>query len=143
MDHSSDIPGHHHFTYLELITVALNQIQDGKSKAGFACMSIVYKTPLSLGEASCPTFGRNCQVDQSKHLSAGVYSVAPQGKPDINFKSNQSIAHEIGHTASKRHTNKFWKTVELVYPNYKKAQQLLNDFMFEAAVQTAELIELL
>jgi predicted metal-dependent hydrolase len=36
------------------------------------------------------------------------------------------VAHEIGHTASKRHTSKFWKTVELIYPNYKKAQKLLN-----------------
>lgn len=36
------------------------------------------------------------------------------------------VAHEIGHTASKRHVSKFWKTVELIYPDYKKAQQLLN-----------------
>jgi predicted metal-dependent hydrolase len=36
------------------------------------------------------------------------------------------VAHEIGHTTSKRHTSKFWKTVGLIYPDYKKAQQLLN-----------------
>jgi predicted metal-dependent hydrolase len=36
------------------------------------------------------------------------------------------VAHEIGHTTSKRHTNKFWKTVGLIYPDYKKAHQLLN-----------------
>lgn len=36
------------------------------------------------------------------------------------------VAHEIGHTASKKHTSKFWKTVELIYPNYRKAQQLLS-----------------
>ena len=36
------------------------------------------------------------------------------------------VAHEIGHTTSKRHTSKFWKTVELIYPDYKKAQQTLN-----------------
>lgn len=36
------------------------------------------------------------------------------------------VAHEIGHTASKRHTSKFWKTVRVIYPDYKKAQQLLN-----------------
>jgi predicted metal-dependent hydrolase len=35
-------------------------------------------------------------------------------------------AHEIGHTTSKRHTSKFWKTVGLIYPSYKKAQKLLN-----------------
>ena len=35
------------------------------------------------------------------------------------------VAHEIGHATSKRHTNKFWKTVEIIYPDYKKAQQLL------------------
>jgi predicted metal-dependent hydrolase len=36
------------------------------------------------------------------------------------------VAHEIGHTTSKRHTGKFWKTVGLIYPDYKKAQKLLN-----------------
>lgn len=36
------------------------------------------------------------------------------------------IAHEIGHTASKRHTSKFWKTVKLIYPDYRAAQQLLS-----------------
>lgn len=36
------------------------------------------------------------------------------------------VAHEIGHATSKRHASKFWKTVELIYPNYRKAQQLLN-----------------
>ncbi|MGA2309753.1 MAG: M48 family metallopeptidase [Candidatus Bathyarchaeia archaeon] len=36
------------------------------------------------------------------------------------------VAHEIGHTTSKRHTSKFWKTVGLIYPDYKKAQKLLN-----------------
>lgn len=35
------------------------------------------------------------------------------------------VAHEIGHTASKRHTSKFWKTVELIYPDFKEAQQQL------------------
>ena len=35
------------------------------------------------------------------------------------------VAHEIGHTTSKRHTSKFWRTVKLIYPDYKKAQQLL------------------
>ena len=36
------------------------------------------------------------------------------------------VAHEIGHTTSKRHTSKFWKTVQLIYPDYKKAQELLS-----------------
>jgi len=36
------------------------------------------------------------------------------------------VAHEIGHTVSKRHTNKFWKTVGLICPDYKKAQQHIN-----------------
>jgi predicted metal-dependent hydrolase len=36
------------------------------------------------------------------------------------------VAHEIGHTTSKRHTSKFWKTVGVIYPDYGKAQQLLN-----------------
>jgi predicted metal-dependent hydrolase len=36
------------------------------------------------------------------------------------------VAHEIAHTTSKRHTRKFWKIVKLIYPDYKKAQQILN-----------------
>jgi len=35
------------------------------------------------------------------------------------------VAHEIGHATSKRHTKTFWKTVALIYPEYKEAQQLL------------------
>jgi len=38
------------------------------------------------------------------------------------------VAHEIGHTTSKRHTNKFWKTVELICPEYKRAQKKLNEY---------------
>jgi predicted metal-dependent hydrolase len=35
------------------------------------------------------------------------------------------IAHEIAHTIAKRHTKKFWKTVELICPDFKEAQELL------------------
>jgi hypothetical protein len=38
------------------------------------------------------------------------------------------IAHEIVHVVSKRHTKRFWKTVELICPDYEKAQQLLIDY---------------
>jgi predicted metal-dependent hydrolase len=34
------------------------------------------------------------------------------------------IAHEIAHIYSKRHTKKFWKIVETIYPRYKKGQEL-------------------
>jgi predicted metal-dependent hydrolase len=37
------------------------------------------------------------------------------------------VVHEIAHMASKRHTSRYWKTVELIYPDYKKAQQLLKE----------------
>ena len=42
------------------------------------------------------------------------------------------IAHEIAHTFTKRHTKRFWKTVELMCPNFEKPQELLtkyNDFI--------------
>jgi len=35
------------------------------------------------------------------------------------------IAHEIAHTFTKRHTERFWKTLELICPNYEKLQKLL------------------
>ncbi|MEM2174670.1 MAG: M48 family metallopeptidase, partial [Candidatus Micrarchaeia archaeon] len=35
------------------------------------------------------------------------------------------IAHEIAHMFTKRHTKRFWKTVELMCPNFKKNQRLL------------------
>ena len=38
------------------------------------------------------------------------------------------VAHELGHTASKRHTNNFWKTVKKMCPNLKREQELLEEF---------------
>jgi len=35
------------------------------------------------------------------------------------------IAHEIAHTFTKRHTKKFWKIVETIYPNFEIGQNLL------------------
>jgi len=34
------------------------------------------------------------------------------------------IAHEIAHTFTKRHTNRFWKIVETIYPNFEVGQKL-------------------
>ncbi len=38
------------------------------------------------------------------------------------------IAHEIAHIYTKRHTKKFWKTIELMCPNFKKTQVLLTKY---------------
>ena len=38
------------------------------------------------------------------------------------------IAHEIAHTFTKRHTKKFWKTLELICPNFEKPQELLTKY---------------
>lgn len=38
------------------------------------------------------------------------------------------VAHEIAHIENKRHTKKFWKTVELICPNFREAQQQLTSF---------------
>jgi len=35
------------------------------------------------------------------------------------------IAHEIAHTLTKRHTRRFWKIVETIYPKFEKGQDLL------------------
>ena len=35
------------------------------------------------------------------------------------------VAHEIAHIENKRHTRKFWKTVEVICPNFREAQQQL------------------
>jgi predicted metal-dependent hydrolase len=38
------------------------------------------------------------------------------------------IIHELAHTTLKRHSEKFWKTVETLYPEYIKAQGLLQQY---------------
>ena len=35
------------------------------------------------------------------------------------------IAHEIAHTFTKKHTKRFWKIVENIYPNFEKGRKLL------------------
>jgi predicted metal-dependent hydrolase len=35
------------------------------------------------------------------------------------------IAHEIAHTLTKRHTKRFWKIVEAIYPTFETGQSLL------------------
>jgi predicted metal-dependent hydrolase len=37
------------------------------------------------------------------------------------------IIHELAHTTLKRHSGKFWKTVETLYPDYITAQNLLQE----------------
>ena len=32
------------------------------------------------------------------------------------------LAHEMAHISNKRHTKRFWKTVELIIPKYKDAK---------------------
>ena len=34
------------------------------------------------------------------------------------------IAHEIAHVFTKRHSEKFWKIVKMIYPNYHKGYKL-------------------
>jgi predicted metal-dependent hydrolase len=38
------------------------------------------------------------------------------------------VAHEIAHITTKRHTKLFWKTVELMCPNFEEAQELLSKY---------------
>jgi predicted metal-dependent hydrolase len=38
------------------------------------------------------------------------------------------IAHELAHVTTKRHTKLFWKTVELMCPNFERAQELLTKY---------------
>ncbi|MEM3448089.1 MAG: YgjP-like metallopeptidase domain-containing protein [Nitrososphaerota archaeon] len=35
------------------------------------------------------------------------------------------IAHELAHTLTKKHTRRFWKIVETIYPNFKVGRNLL------------------
>ena len=35
------------------------------------------------------------------------------------------ICHELAHTLVKRHTKKFWKILETIYPNYKIGEKLM------------------
>ncbi|MGC8832356.1 MAG: YgjP-like metallopeptidase domain-containing protein [Thermoproteota archaeon] len=38
------------------------------------------------------------------------------------------VAHEIAHVLAKRHTERFWKTVELICPDFEKGQELLEKY---------------
>lgn len=38
------------------------------------------------------------------------------------------IAHEIAHTFTKRHTERFWKTLELMCPNFEETRELLTKY---------------
>jgi len=38
------------------------------------------------------------------------------------------IAHEIAHTLTKRHTRRFWKVVETIYPKFEIGQSLLRKY---------------
>jgi len=35
------------------------------------------------------------------------------------------VCHELAHTLVKRHTKKFWKILETIYPNYKIGEKLM------------------
>jgi predicted metal-dependent hydrolase len=35
------------------------------------------------------------------------------------------VAHEIAHTLTKKHTKRFWKIVESIYPTFETGQSLL------------------
>jgi hypothetical protein len=36
------------------------------------------------------------------------------------------IAHELAHISTKRHTGKFWKVVETIYPDYKIGEEVFS-----------------
>lgn len=38
------------------------------------------------------------------------------------------LAHEMAHIVIKRHTNKFWRIIETIYPDYKIGQKLLEEY---------------
>lgn len=38
------------------------------------------------------------------------------------------IAHEMAYIFTKRHSKKFWKTVELICPNFEKSQEVLKKY---------------
>jgi len=37
------------------------------------------------------------------------------------------IAHEIAHKFTKKHSDRFWRVIENLYPSYKRGQALLNE----------------
>ena len=40
------------------------------------------------------------------------------------------IVHEVAHIFAKRHTERFWRTVKTIYPEYEKGQKLLYEGPF-------------
>lgn len=50
------------------------------------------------------------------------------------------VVHELAHIYTKRHSRKFWKVMETIYPSYKRGEQSLvkhKDF-FEIACEPAD-----
>lgn len=38
------------------------------------------------------------------------------------------VVHEIAHVFTKKHSSKFWKIVETIYPDFKKSQEILKRY---------------
>jgi predicted metal-dependent hydrolase len=41
------------------------------------------------------------------------------------------IVHELAHVLTKRHTRRFWKTVEAMYPNFEEGKKLFEKYGYE------------
>jgi len=56
-----------------------------------------------------------------------IVKVSAVNLPDNALK--YIVAHEIAHTLVKRHTKKFWKIVETIYPEFKVGQKELMKYI--------------
>jgi len=69
------------------------------------------------------------KIDNKKQRIAKLTQNKIQIRLDaVNLPTNALkyiIAHEIAHTITKKHTKKFWRTLETIYPNYQKGKQQL------------------
>jgi len=63
--------------------------------------------------------------DRIARLKGNTIYVNIKARRYPEFVLRYIIAHELAHTAIKRHTWRFWKTVGIIYPEYEKGKEEL------------------
>jgi predicted metal-dependent hydrolase len=65
------------------------------------------------------------KVGRIAFLKGNTIYVSINARTYPDFVLRYIIAHELAHTAIKRHTWRFWKIVRIIYPEYEKGKEEL------------------
>lgn len=79
-----------------------------------------------------PDFEVSEKIDNKEHRLAKMKGNKIIVKLDsVSFPEDvlrYIVAHEMAHITNKRHTQRFWRTVKLICPNYQESQRFLSMF---------------